>query len=75
VASKNDRWSRVGGRFQEPIHWLLAVGVVAIGLSLYLSSERLVTYSQEIQSVLALYIALQVIGWLSLIEWMRANYL
>lgn len=64
--------SRFAGSTRSWENWLLLLGIVAIVVSLAIAREELAVYGRETQLLLAGYIALQVAGWLAVLEWYRS---
>lgn len=57
----------------RPANWLLPLGGLAIVAAFGLGWAELVVYEPEMQFYVSAYVALQVVGWLALIEWYRAD--
>lgn len=54
-------------------NWLALLGIVAVGVGLFIAQQELVVYDTQTQLILAGYIALEVAGWLAIIEWYRTS--
>jgi hypothetical protein len=54
-------------------NWLALLGITPVGVGLYIAWQELVVYDTQTQLILAGYIALQVAGWLAIIEWYRSS--
>lgn len=57
--------------FMRPYWYLLGFGLALLGGAFVFASQTLVVYSDEFLLKAAVYVLLQVTGWVIVIEWLR----